>query len=446
MFDIKIVTLALEQLEQEKKIPRESLIEAIEQSLAAAYKKDFGKRDQIIKTSLNMESGEVDFFQIKIVVDETMVRPELSAEELERMRASDDSEETESEDERPRFNPEKHIYIENARKIKSQVELGEEMVFPIGNIDPDFGRVAAQTAKQVILQKIREAERGSVLREYADKEGQIITGSVQKYDRGNVFVDLGRAIGVMNKEERIEGEFYKPGQHIKVYLFRVDDDSRGLQLRLSRSHPLFIKELFALESPEIANGTVEIKSIAREAGVRSKIAVHSNDEDIDPIGACVGQRGVRVMAVMSELNNEKIDIVPWSEDPAEFIASSLLPARVLAVDLNESERIAHVEVAEDQLSLAIGKGGQNARLAAKLTGWKVDIKGVAGEFDQSAPALGSDNEGFGKLSDLVNNIVAPIAGEITHEVTSDETMEQVVDDATFSTDIKEEVEAATETE
>jgi N utilization substance protein A len=313
----------------------------------------------------------------------------------------------------------------------------------MGNIDPDFGRVAAQTAKQVIMQRIREAERDSVMREYADKESQIVTGVVQKYDRGNVYVDLGRAIGVMNKDERIEGEFYKPGQHLKVFLFRVEDGQRGdIQLRLSRSHPLFVKELFALESPEVASGTVEIRGIAREAGNRSKVAVASTDESIDPIGACVGQRGVRVSAVMAELNNEKIDIIPWSEDPAEYIANSLLPARVLAVELNDTEHIAHVEVAEDQLSLAIGKGGQNARLAAKLTGWKIDIKGVAGEFNTESAPEGA--EGFGKLSDLVDQLVAPIAADIAHPVDSEETPAEIADDAEFTTDIAEEVSEATE--
>lgn len=438
-----MVKAALEQLEQEKKIPRDSLIGAIEQSLAAAYKRDFGKRDQIIKTELNMETGEVEFEQVKIVVDETTVRPELTPEELEKIRAEGAPMETEEEDERPRFNPERHIYIQDARRIKSSVELGEELSFPMGNIDPDFGRVAAQTAKQVIMQRIREAERDSVMREYADKESQIVTGVVQKYDRGNVYVDLGRAIGVMNKDERIEGEFYKPGQHLKVFLFRVEDGQRGdIQLRLSRSHPLFVKELFALESPEVAGGTVEIRGIAREAGNRSKVAVASTDESIDPIGACVGQRGVRVSAVMAELNNEKIDIIPWSEDPAEYIANSLLPARVLAVELNDTEHIAHVEVAEDQLSLAIGKGGQNARLAAKLTGWKIDIKGVAGEFNTESAPEGA--EGFGKLSDLVDQLVAPIAADIAHPVDSEETPAEIADDADFTTDVAEEVSEATQ--
>lgn len=452
MFDIKIVKAALEQLEAEKKIPKESLIDAIEQSLAAAYKKDFGKKDQIIKTSLNMETGEVEFTQIKIVVDETTVKPELTAEELEALREQSENgheatENEEEEDERPRFNPERHIYLNVAKMIKGHVQLGEELEFPMGNIDPDFGRVAAQTAKQVIMQRIREAERDSVMREYADKEGQIITGVVQKYDRGNIFVDLGRAIGVMNKDERIEGEFYKPGQHIKVFLFRVEDSMRGgIQLRLSRSHPLFVKALFELEAPEVANGVVELRSIAREAGQRTKIAVFSSDEAIDPIGACVGQRGVRVTAVMNELNGEKIDIVPWSEDPAEFIANSLLPARVLAVELNETEHIAHVEVAEDQLSLAIGKGGQNARLAAKLTGWKVDIKGVAGESLPAADMEQSDDEGFGKLEDLVNQIVEPIQKDLSDAVDSEDSATERADDADFSEDVAAEVAAATETE
>jgi N utilization substance protein A len=443
MFDIKIVKAALEQLESEKKIPKESLIEAIEQSLAAAYKKDFGKRDQIIKTSLNMESGDVEFTQIKIVTDATTTRPELTPEELLKIKSGEYDEESE-DDERPRFNPERHIDISLAKMIKGNVELGEELEFPMGNIDPDFGRVAAQTAKQVILQRIREAERDSVMREYADKEGQIVTGVVQKYDRGNVFVDLGRAIGVMNKDERIDGEFYKPGQHIKVFLFRVEDSMRGgIQLRLSRSHPLFVKALFEMESPEVSTGVVELRSIARESGSRTKIAVFSHDDAIDPIGACVGGRGVRVTAVMNELNGEKIDIVPWSEDPAEFIANSLLPAQVLAVELNETDHIAHVEVAEDQLSLAIGKGGQNARLAAKLTGWKVDIKGIASEQNSTTPSLEGE-DGFSKLEDLVNQMIDPIQEELSDVVESEDSTDEIMDDAEFGNDPAEEINQATQ--
>lgn len=402
MFDIKVLKNTLDQLEKEKKIPQAVIIDALELALAAAYKKDFGKRDQIIKCSLNLETGTAEFFQAKVVVDETTIRPALTSEELQNMQDSVESEEP--DDERPRFNPERHIMISDARRVRSSVELGDEVAFPIESVDAEFGRVAAQTAKQVIMQRLREAERDSISREYADKEGHIITGVVQRYERGNVFIDLGRAIGIITRDERIEGEFYRPGQHIKVFLYRVDNGHGEVTLRLSRAHPLFIEKLFAMESPEVANGVVELKSIAREPGNRTKIAVFSNDESIDAIGSCVGQKGARVNAVTSELGNEKIDIIPWSADTAEFVANALLPARVIDVTIDEESHTAHVTVAEDQLSLAIGKGGQNARLAARLTGWKIDIKGAPGETvitDTSEFASEEDDGEYMSLDNLV---------------------------------------------
>ena len=363
---------ALEQLEEERKIPKEKILEAIEQALAAAYKKDYGKKGQIIRGKFDMETGQTDFFQVKIVVDESTVRiPEEGEEETE-------EEEVIEGDERARFNPEHHILLEDAKKIKKDVQLEDEIVFPLEAKD-DYGRIAAQTAKQVIIQKIREAERESILGEYGDKEGSIINGFIQKAERGNVFIDFARATGVLPYEEQIPGEVYNRGDRIKAYLYRVEETPRGINLRLSRTHPKFIEKLFALEAPEIAAGTVEIKSIAREPGSRSKIAVVSHDDNVDPVGACVGQRGVRVSTVMSELSGEKIDIIPWSADVSTFIASSLSPARVLNIIVDEPEKKATIDVADDQLSLAIGKGGQNVRLAAKLTGWRIDIKGIAAD-------------------------------------------------------------------
>jgi N utilization substance protein A len=370
MLDLKTMKSALEQLEEERKIPKAKIIEAIEQALAAAYKKDYGKKGQIIRGTFDMDTGQTDFFQVKIVVDETTVRiPEEGEEETE-------EEETIEGDERARFNPEHHILLEDAKKIKKDVQLEDEIVFPLEAKD-DYGRIAAQTAKQVIIQKIREAERESVLGEYGDKEGSIINGFIQKAERGNVFIDFARATGVLPYEEQIPGEVYNRGDRVKAYLYRVEETPRGINLRLSRTHPKFIEKLFALEAPEIAAGTVEIKSIAREPGSRSKIAVVSHDDNVDPVGACVGQRGVRVSTVMSELSGEKIDIIPWSADVATFVASSLSPARVLNIVIDEADKKAMIDVADDQLSLAIGKGGQNVRLAAKLTGWRIDIKGIA---------------------------------------------------------------------
>jgi transcription termination/antitermination protein NusA len=369
MLDLKTMNSALEQLEQERKIPRDKIIDAIEQALAAAYKKEYGKKGQIIRAKIDIETGKMEFYQVKIVVDDSIVRMPTESEEEE------ENEEIDENDERVRFNEEHHILLDDAKKIKNNVSIEEELIFPLENKE-DYGRIAAQTAKQVIIQKIREAERGAIVDEYGSKEGEIINGTVQKIERGVVFVDFNRATGIILPEEQIPGEFYNRGDRIKAYLYSVEETPRGVNLKLSRTHPEFIEALFASEAPEIASGVVEIKSIAREAGSRSKIAVFSNDEHIDPIGSCVGQKGVRVSTVMSELGGEKIDIIPWSPDPATYIASSLSPANVLNIDINEKEHKALIEVSNDQLSLAIGKGGQNVRLAAKLTGWRIDIKGM----------------------------------------------------------------------
>lgn len=363
MLDLKTMKSALEQLEQERKIPREKIIDAIEQALAAAYKKDYGKKGQIIRAKIDIESGKMEFYQIKIAVDDTLVR----------MTNEDEEEEISEDDERVRFNEEHHILIEDAKKIKNDAIPGEELIFPL-EAKEDYGRIAAQTAKQVIIQKIREAERGAIIDEYGTKEGEIINGFVSKVERGIVYIDFNRATGIILPEEQIPGEFFRRGERIKAYLYQVEETPRGVNLKLSRTHPQLIEGLFAMEAPEIAGGIVQIKSIAREAGSRSKIAVFSNDEHIDPVGSCVGQKGIRVTTVMSELNGEKIDIIPWSPDPETYIGSAISPANVISIKIMPDEHKAIVEVTNDQLSLAIGKGGQNVRLAAKLTGWRIDIK------------------------------------------------------------------------
>jgi N utilization substance protein A len=382
MLDLKTMKSALEQLEQERKIPREKIIDAIEQALAAAYKKDYGKKGQIVRAKIDIDTGAMEFYQIKIVVDDSLVRMTKEDEEEE--------EEISEDDERVRFNEEHHILIEDAKKIKSDVIPGEELVFPLENKD-DYGRIAAQTAKQVIIQKIREAERGAIIDEYGSKEGEIINGFVSKVERGIVYIDFNRATGIILPEEQIPGEFYHRGDRIRAYLYQVEESPRGVNLKLSRTHPELIEGLFAMEAPEIAGGIVEIKSIAREAGSRSKIAVFSNDEHVDPVGSCVGQKGIRVTTVMSELNGEKIDIIPWSPDPETYIASAISPANVLKIEVNEQEHKAVVEVTNDQLSLAIGKGGQNVRLAAKLTGWRIDIKSVEPNGNQTGTIIESDD-------------------------------------------------------
>ena len=368
MLDLKTFKSALEQLEEERKIPKEKILDAIEQAMAAAYKKDYGKKGQIVRAKFDLETGKTDFFQIKIVVDESIAIMDKEKKNEGEYSVKD------ADDERVHFNPEHHMLLEDAKKIKKGVELNDEVIFPLEQKD-DYGRIAAQTAKQVIIQKIREAERTSIIDEYGTKEGEIIGGIVQKVERGNVYVDFNRATGILPAEEQIPGEFFHRGQRVRAYLYSVEDTPRGINLRLSRTHPKFIEKLFAMEAPEIQNGIVEIKFIAREPGARSKIAVVSSDEHIDAVGSCVGQKGTRVNTITQELGGEKIDIIPWSADTKVFVSNALSPAKVISIEIEEKDHKAIVEVADDQLSLAIGKGGQNVRLAAKLTGWRIDIKG-----------------------------------------------------------------------
>ena len=369
--DLKTLKSALEQLEEERGISQEKVLGAIEDALTAAYKKDYGKKGQIIRAKFDLNTGNTEFYQVKIVVDETMLLPEEEAPPPSEGVGGEG-------DPRVRWHDKHHIMIDDARKIKKEIKVNEELTFPLETKD-DYGRIAAQTAKQVIIQRIREAEKQSVLAEYSGRDGEIVNGKVQKIERGNVFVDLGRATGLLAREEQIPGEYYRQGERIKAYLYSVEETPRGINLRLSRSQPKFVEELFAVEAPEIANKIVEIKATAREAGSRTKIAVFSHNQNIDPVGSCVGQRGVRVNTVIAELGGEKIDIIEWSENTEEFIMNSLSPAKINKVTLFGEENRAQVEVDADQFSLAVGKGGQNARLAAKLTGWKIDIIAPPGE-------------------------------------------------------------------
>lgn len=379
MFDLKVINSVLAEMEEERGIPRDRMIDAIEQSLATAYKKEFGKRGQIITCKFDMDSGATVFSQIKIVVDESMLKPESQFDEYGDEIIDDTVEVSEEDAKKVRFDDEKHIMISTARMIKKGVELGEEMVFPLESKD-DFGRIAAQTAKQVIMQKIREAEKDSALAEFGQKAGDIVIGHIQRFERGNLYVDLGRVTAIMPYDEQIPGERFKPGERVRAILLAVEETPRGIFLKLSRSHPDFLTALFTIEAPELQTGAVEVKAVAREAGARSKIAVHAIDEHIDPVGSMVGQRGVRVSTVMSELGGEKIDIIEWSPVSAEFIEDALSPAQVLDIQIvsepnEETGERGHAiaEVTSDQQSLAIGRGGQNVRLAAKLTGWKIDI-------------------------------------------------------------------------
>ncbi|MCH3958955.1 MAG: transcription termination factor NusA [Selenomonas sp.] len=330
----------LRELSKERGIDEEFLFEAIEAALISAYKRNFGAA-QNVRVTLSRDTGHYHVYAIKTVVEE----------------AEDEITE---------------ISLAQARTIKPDYEIGD--VIEIEVTPANFGRIAAQTAKQVVVQRIREAERGIIYEEYQSRESDILNGLVQRVENRNVFIDLGKTEAVLTPAEQIPTETYQHGDRIKAYIVEVKKTNKGPQIVVSRTHPGLLKRLFELEVPEIQEGIVEIKSVAREPGNRSKIAVWSKDEDVDPVGSCVGHRGMRVQAIVDELGSEKIDIVKWSEDPAKFIANALSPAKVVSVAVNEGEKVSRVVVPDYQLSLAIGKEGQNARLAAKLTGWKIDIK------------------------------------------------------------------------
>ena len=378
MFDLKVMNSVLGELEEERGIPKEKVVEAIEAALATAYKKEYAKKGQIIRAHIDLNSGTTEFQQVKTVVDNSTVRfvSEEEEEEYKEKEPALDAEENPLPV-LPIFNDEQHIKLEDAKFIKRDVSVGDELVFPLEPQD-DYGRIAAQTAKQVIIQKIREAEKVSVVAEYGARQGEIVSGTVQRMERGNIYIDLGRATGILPYDEQIPGERYRQGERIRGVLYQVEESPRGIYLRLSRAKPEFLVKLFEMEAPEAAAGTVVFKAIAREAGGRSKVAVASTDPHVDPVGSLVGQRGVRVSTVTSELGGEKIDLIEWNDDPKQFIEEALSPARILNVTLNEEEHKATVEVADDQQSLAIGRGGQNVRLAAKLTGWRIDIQSLGG--------------------------------------------------------------------
>ena len=331
---------AFEQLGREKGIAPEILFDAIEAALISAYKRNFGSA-QNVRVSLERSTGEIHVFARKnIVEDVTDSRLEMDLPE--------------------------------AQAIDRRYELGD--VVEIEVTPKDFGRIAAQTAKQVVVQRIREAERGIIYEEFSNRESDILTGIVQRIEQKNVFIDLGKAEAILAPSEQIAGEQYRHGDRVKTYIIEVKKTTKGPQILVSRTHPGLLKRLFELEVPEIHDGIVEIKSVAREPGLRSKIAVYSRDENVDPVGSCVGHKGMRVQTIVDELRGEKIDIVKWNADPTKYIANALSPAKVISVEVNEAEKLSKVVVPDYQLSLAIGKEGQNARLAAKLTGWKIDIK------------------------------------------------------------------------
>ena len=339
--DNKELILALEELEKEKGMDKEYLLEAIETALVTAYKRNFDSLENV-KVEMDRQTGATHLYAIKKVVEKV-------------------------ED------PETEIEIKEAQKINPDYNLDDEINIEI--VPRDFGRIAAQTAKQVIIQKLREAEREIVYNEFEERKGEIVSGLIQKADGNIVVMDLGKLEGVMPKKEQIPTETYRVNDKIKGYIVKVEKGQKGApQVIVSRSHPDFVRKLLEFEIPEIYEGVIEIKSVSRDPGYRSKVAVYSPDPNIDPVGSCVGQKGVRIQNVINELNGEKIDVIEWNEDPSIYIAASLLPAQILAVDIKPENKFAQVIVPDDQLSLAIGKSGQNARLAARLTDWKIDIK------------------------------------------------------------------------
>ncbi len=399
MLDTKQFISAIKQITEEKGIPEDKVVETIEAAIAAAYKRDYGEKGQIIKAKLDQETGDVKITQIKYVVEgvdeegnvigEVPDRPDTletdrsqeaprameAPRETGEAKTDGTAEGSEGEEEgKVKFNPEKYLTLEDAKKINKKLKIGDEVILERES-KTDFGRIAAQTAKQVIIQRLREVEREAIFAEFKEKENEVISGVVQRVEGNMVYIDLGRTNGLLIPAEQLYQENYRIGQRLRFLILRVEETHRGPVVLLSRSHPKLVMKLFEFEVPEIDAGSVEIKAIAREAGSRSKIAVTSNEEGVDPIGSLVGQKGVRVQTVINELGGEKIDIIEWNDDPAKFIANALSPAKIIDVKiLDEQRHHALAEVADDQFSLAIGKKGQNVRLAAKLSGWKIDVR------------------------------------------------------------------------
>ncbi|MBU2025931.1 transcription termination factor NusA [Patescibacteria group bacterium] len=387
--NIKELSSAISQICDEKGIEKGRVMEIVEDALAAAYKKDYGRKGQVVKAKFDAEKQTATFFRIMEVVDESIRQMEQAEEEE---TEKDKKQEQDKEETLPHFNKERDIPLKEAKKIKKGASVGDELEIEL-EAQNSFGRVAAQNAKQVIIQKLREAERETLYEEFKNKEGEVITATVQRVENRNVFLDLGKMVGVLFPPDQVETENYRTGQRIKVYVEKVDKDAKDTSVTLSRVNPNLVIKLFSLEVPEIFSGAVKIVSIAREPGSRSKIAVKSEEEGIDPIGSCVGQKGIRVQAVIDELGGEKIDIIEHNDDYKIFISHALAPAKVKYVELDEKGNQAKVIVDADQLSLAIGKRGQNVRLAARLTGWKIDVEKESASAEATADKEGSLKEG-----------------------------------------------------
>ncbi len=376
---------AIKQICDEKGLSYQAVTETIESALAAAYRKDFGEKNQNIKVVFDQENNKSKVYDVKVVVEdlpEEEIAEETGAIETSAVDVDDKKQEVsslkilardEAQEER-KFNPKTQIQLSEAKLLKEKAKIGDEIKTKL-KVPDSYGRMAAQTAKQVIIQKLREAERDMVFNDFKGKEHEVIAGVVQRAEGRMVLVDLNKAVGVLSPEEQIYGEKYNIGDRIKVYVKAVNLTSKGSEIILSRTSDEILKKVFYLEIPEISNNLIEIKAVAREAGSRSKVAVMATGEKVDPIGSCVGQRGSRIQTIIKELGGEKIDIIEYNEDPVKFIINALAPAKVLKVDIDNKEKRAVATVTEDQLSLAIGRNGQNVRLASRLTGWKLDLIG-----------------------------------------------------------------------
>lgn len=389
--DLKTLSLAVMQIAEERGILEEKVVGVIETALSAAYRKELGKKEEKYRARFNKETGRAEFFLVKKILDESMIMKE---EEVQKEEAPQTFPKKEGEFKKVKFNPARHIMINEISNIKykisnindkpytssTEIKPGDEIEFPLQKPEK-FGRIAAQTAKQVLLQKIKEVEKETVLQEFLQKRGEILSGIIQRKTGETIFIDLGKTTGVLPREEQIPGEFYRPVTRMRFLCLDMKESPKGPEIYLSRSHPKFLSKLFELEVPEISSGTVEIKAVAREAGNRSKIAVFSKEKGIDPVGSCVGAKGTRVNAVIQELGREKIDIISFSPKIEEFIENAMSPAKVVKVILEKNR--AKVEVPRNELPLAIGKNGQNVKLASELTGWKIDV--VANEEETKQP-------------------------------------------------------------
>jgi N utilization substance protein A len=418
---------AIQQVCDEKNLEYDMVVSAIEMSLAAAYRKDYGEKNQNIKVEFDSKTGKSKIFDVKEVVEdvpeeilEEMRKREEEAKERRERRAQgkpeekkeekveekkDELKEGEAEEEEVRrFNPRTEIQISEAQILKSGAKVGDEIVSELP-IPDEYGRMAAQTAKQVIVQKLREIERDMIFNEFKGKEGEVVSGVVQRREPRFVLVDLGKAAGYLSHDEQIPHEQYNSGERIKVYIKEVKLGPKGAEIILSRKSEEILKKVFYLEIPEISNGLIEIKGVSREAGSRSKVAIYTEAENVDPVGSCVGQRGARIQTIINELGGEKVDIIEYDEDPKKFISNSLSPAQTISIELNEEEKKAVVKVAEDKLSLAIGKNGQNVRLAAHLTGWKIDILSDGAEKSEEAIEASATPEDVKKDKEELDKVV-----------------------------------------